>query len=196
MPEIPESYRYYRADPANKGALDLIIASGGLPAGFTMAEWPTYYQVRLSAERVRTDLYGFMCELWTETWGKVLADQLPALNPLRAGDEDDFDPSLDKVWTERLLGNFVELPDENWFWADVGFPDDRCARLGFHLEGSDGAYSWSNSVQLSEPWLPLPEDNRRRTNAWLLASGAASIDTQPMAAAAAEVISQLAARLR
>ena len=196
MPEIPESYRYYRADAANKTALDLIIASDRMPAGFAMTEWPTYYQVRLAAERVRTDFYSFMCTLWTETWGKALTEQLPSSRSLRAGDDDELDPSIDKVWSDHIVGNFLELPDPSWLWAEVDMPNDESVRLSFYVEEAGGGFRWSDGVQLSEPWLPADRENWRRTKSWHLDPTATSIDIGPLARAATEVAHQLGLRLR
>ena len=197
MVEVPESYRYYRGDRANKAALDLIIGHAGLPPGLDAAEWPSFYRVRLAAERVRTDFYSFLHGIWTETWGHVIDSECPNAKLGRSGDED-VDPSLDSVWSDRSIANWVAITDEHWLWAKVGEAGDGDIQLGFSLQDPSGSFNWSDNVPLSNRWLAVDDDNTRLTRHGLLVidTTVVTIETQLLREAATEVIQKMKGSLK
>lgn len=189
---VPEGVTYYLADPANRTAIDLVAASDGPPDDLTWDEIKSYYLARLSAERVRTETWLLLFDLWAATWGAAFAEQGWRVKAPRWGDYHvTARPSLANACEGGFVHHLTLLPDGAGRLVTSAVLDNAGeVQLSFYVQDANGSYNLSNSLELSADWLPDPEDDERWTRPGLarVEAGAGQIDTTRLTTLAGEAI--------
>ncbi len=88
MITVPESVLFYRSDPANMAAVNVLAEVEDIPADLTLQEAERFALANLAAHRVRVEFWRFLRQLWTATWGKAVHAAFPSARLLTYGEHE------------------------------------------------------------------------------------------------------------
>lgn len=153
---VAESLTFYWASPANRRAMDLVIANT-MPDDLGWDELPTFITAKANGERLKADFWQFMRKTWEDTWGRAFAHAFP---DHRMGSVENYDgedvPTLETVWAQQSLNAWVELPNGAWIETAVFIEDEQNLSLRFTFSPEDFGVPPQDSIYFGPAW---PEPN-------------------------------------
>ena len=205
MITVPESVLFYRSDPANMAAVNVLAEVEDIPADLTLQEAERFALANLAAYRVRVEFWRLLRQLWTATWGEAVRAAFPTARLLTYGeheawgdDESPATPSLDYAWEDRATTGVFELPGGESLFTYLGFAHgDREIQLKFYVFDRDESNTTSDGLDLGSDWTD-DGDSQRITQPGLVtfASGDRKIDPERLTALALAAITALSAAIQ
>lgn len=157
MLDIPKSVFLYFDDQADQSALLTVGKAETFPKALSWHDLGTYVQARQITHQVQHDYWLVLKQAWDQTWGESLRAHFPDAAQKDIQDYYEDAPSVDFVWTHRLLLNYVTLPSvcsapdrlSSCLCTAVRLKDDGRLTLSFGLD--DGHDDWLAGTRLSLP---------------------------------------------